>query len=259
MSRRYDNRDWNRERGPRDEERYRWTGQGDWNRPNDDFYDEDDIRRRQQQEERYYGRYAKGPESYRNWNAPERRDRDTSYRREAPFNWEDPRNEHREWDRIRREDRENYLADKPWRPENQGVQRGSGDIGGDSYGGVFGTRAWGGGAEQYSITEPTGNEWYMKQLAKGKHTGSGPSGYKRTDARITEDVCERLTDHAEIDARNIEVSVSEGEVTLTGTVPDRQMKWSAEDVAAGVGGVKEVHNQVRVARGNNTLRDFEAA
>lgn len=70
----------------------------------------------------------------------------------------------------------------------------------------------------------------------------------RRDADILEEVCQRLTDHPDIDASEMEVQVSKCEVTLSGTLPDRQMKRAAEDLAASVRGVHDVHNQVRVPR-----------
>jgi len=84
-----------------------------------------------------------------------------------------------------------------------------------------------------------GQEW-------GRFTGRGPKGFQRSDDRIREDVCERLTEHPEVDATDIEVKVSNGEVTLSGTIEDRQTKRMAEQVAENVFGVKDVHNQVRV-------------
>jgi DNA replicative helicase MCM subunit Mcm2 (Cdc46/Mcm family) len=45
----------------------------------------------------------------------------------------------------------------------------------------------------------------------------------------------------------IEVAVTGGEVTLTGTVESRRMKRHAEDLAESVRGVRDVHNQLRVA------------
>ena len=39
------------------------------------------------------------------------------------------------------------------------------------------------------------------------------------------------------------------EVTIVGTVTDRQAKRLAEDIAESVSGVREVHNQVRVTQG----------
>jgi hypothetical protein len=83
----------------------------------------------------------------------------------------------------------------------------------------------------------------------GGHTGRGPKGYKRSDERIREDVCELLTLDPDVDATEIEIAVSEGEVTLTGFVSDRQAKRRAEDVAEQASGVKEVHNQLRSQQG----------
>jgi BON domain len=42
------------------------------------------------------------------------------------------------------------------------------------------------------------------------------------------------------------VKVSNGEVTISGMVVERLSKRLAEDVAEGVMGVKQVHNQIRV-------------
>lgn len=81
---------------------------------------------------------------------------------------------------------------------------------------------------------------------EGPHTGRGPRGYQRGDERIREDVSERLMDDGRVDAVDVEVSVTNGEVTLTGTVPHRRMKRLAEDVAESVRGVRDVHNQLRI-------------
>lgn len=78
--------------------------------------------------------------------------------------------------------------------------------------------------------------------------GRGPKGYQRSDERITEEVNQALMDDDDIDAENIEVSVKDGEVTLTGFVCDRDAKRCAEDCAEDVSGVKEVQNHLRVKR-----------
>jgi osmotically-inducible protein OsmY len=52
-----------------------------------------------------------------------------------------------------------------------------------------------------------------------------------------------------VDASEIEIEVKNCEVTLKGTVDNRQAKRMAEDVAESCSGVKEVHNQLRVAQG----------
>jgi hypothetical protein len=81
---------------------------------------------------------------------------------------------------------------------------------------------------------------------RGPYSGRGPRGYQRGDDRICEDVCEALSQHGEIDAGEIEVEVHDGEVTLSGTVADRWQKRAAEDALEEIGGVRDVHNRLRV-------------
>jgi hypothetical protein len=80
----------------------------------------------------------------------------------------------------------------------------------------------------------------------GPYQGVGPRGYQRSDERIREDICERLTWHGQLDASDVELDVNSGEVTLRGTVDSRWAKREAEDLADSVAGVREVHNQLRV-------------
>ena len=84
--------------------------------------------------------------------------------------------------------------------------------------------------------------------ARGPYVGRGPRGYRRSDERIYEDVCERLTSHGDLDATDTEVVVSGGEVVLSGTVATRAQKRLAEDIADAVTGVIEVHNRLRLRR-----------
>lgn len=81
---------------------------------------------------------------------------------------------------------------------------------------------------------------------RGNFTGRGPRGWQRSDERIREDIYERLTDHPDIDATDVEAQVSNGEVTLTGMVESRHVKRLTEDLVEDVSGVREVHNQLRV-------------
>jgi len=83
---------------------------------------------------------------------------------------------------------------------------------------------------------------------RGGFYGRGPKGYTRSDERVREDVCERLSWNDEIDATDVSVRVESGEVTLEGTVPTRHMKRLATDVAEEVNGVQDVHNVVRVTK-----------
>jgi osmotically-inducible protein OsmY len=84
-------------------------------------------------------------------------------------------------------------------------------------------------------------------MNRGQHTGKGPQGYKRSKDRIMEEICDILMQHGGVDASNISVNVDDnGEVTLEGTVSDRQQKRMAEDAIENVSGVNEVHNRLRV-------------
>lgn len=79
------------------------------------------------------------------------------------------------------------------------------------------------------------------------HRGRGPREYRRADERVRDGVCERLTDDWAVDATDIQVQVSDGEVTLTGAIPSREQKRRATDCAERVYGVRDVFNQLRIA------------
>ena len=78
------------------------------------------------------------------------------------------------------------------------------------------------------------------------YAGRGPKGYRRSDERIREEISDRLMEHDELDASDIEVSVKDGEATLTGTVDSRRSKRLAEDLAERASGVRDVMNQIKV-------------
>jgi hyperosmotically inducible periplasmic protein len=82
--------------------------------------------------------------------------------------------------------------------------------------------------------------------ATGPHRGKGPVGYRRSDERIHELVCEALADDDQLDASQIVVSVTSSDVTLSGVVDDRHAKLEAEDCAYSVSGVRDVQNQLSV-------------
>ena len=118
--------------------------------------------------------------------------------------------------------------------------RGGGYLGGgwaggerypDPYGGQSGTM-WG----------PPDRDFFGPVSYRGR----GPKNYRRSDERIREDVCERLTFDDQVDASEVEVNVKEGTVMLTGAVGDRLTKRRAEAVAESVSGVKDVQNNLRL-------------
>lgn len=81
----------------------------------------------------------------------------------------------------------------------------------------------------------------------GEFRGRGPRGYRRSDDRIKEDVCQCLTDDSHIDATNIDVAVTDREVVLSGSVQTRAEKRHAEDLVERIPGVRDVINSLRVA------------
>jgi osmotically-inducible protein OsmY len=89
-------------------------------------------------------------------------------------------------------------------------------------------------------------EYDMGDNRYGEHRGRGPRNYARSDDRIRDDVNDRLTDDPHVDASDIDVSVSNREVTLSGHVKSRFAKRHAEDIAESVSGVTHVQNNLRV-------------
>jgi len=93
----------------------------------------------------------------------------------------------------------------------------------------------------------------MDAQREGRHRGRGPKGYARSDDRIREDVSDRLSDDSTVDASDIEVSVSNLEVTLSGTVDSREARRRAEDCAEAISGVTYVQNNLRVKQAGSSI------
>jgi osmotically-inducible protein OsmY len=110
-----------------------------------------------------------------------------------------------------------------------------------------------GGHEDRGFFERIGDEvssWFggdeHDENRRRSHRGRGPRNYTRSDDTILDEVNDRLTDSHFIDASDIEVDVSSGDVILTGNVDSRYAKRMAEDIAESVSGVKNVENRIRV-------------
>jgi hypothetical protein len=160
----------------------------------------------------------------------------------------------------------------PW--SNSGGDRGRSQYGSFGYGpnnpgsGNFGLRGFGGsqgydsgqygGGSYGSSTYGSGSYGQGRQSGQGgqgQFAGKGPKGYKRNDQRVIEDISERLSDHPQIDASEIEIRLEEGVAVLTGTVSDRQSKRLAEEIAESVSGVQDVRNELRLQNGSNQESD----
>jgi osmotically-inducible protein OsmY len=84
-------------------------------------------------------------------------------------------------------------------------------------------------------------------MRRGQHAGKGPKDFRRSDERLREEVSERLMADPDIDASEITLNVKDGEVTLEGSVMDRQTKRDAEDCIENVMGVRQVNNRLRIS------------
>lgn len=203
----------------RDEERYRRGSRGDYRRSDYDRYGG-------------YGRDESPAREYGQRRASSGYGREDEYERD----WESP----------------GYAGSRGYgRQVGTDADYGRRRVG--SYGGYSERNR---GDEDRSWWERTGDEvrsWFGDEDAERRrredeHRGRGPRGYTRSDDRIREDVCDRLSDNPRLDASDIEVNVSNGEVSLTGTVNSRDAKRRAEDCVEDVSGVKNVQNNLRVQR-----------
>ena len=235
-------------------------------------WDEDEL-----QQER--GRFAGGPDYDREWGGRGRSDYDDEYSRYRgarmgslgrgrggfdEYDEGDPEGSRGTW---RREGRfMGSRGTRDWgdsdRMYGDGGRSGEGRLGESTRHGDG--RGWGEGRRDWGSSEPDEMRWGRQQGLYGSseyggylssqrsqadfhsHVGKGPKGWQRSDERITEELNEALARHPEIDASECEVRVQNGEITLTGTVPDRRAKRLVEDVAERVFGAKDVQNNVRV-------------
>lgn len=97
------------------------------------------------------------------------------------------------------------------------------------------------------------SEWFGSD-SDSHERRSGPRGYTRTDERIRDEICERLTFTSGVDVRDVTVEVEKGKVTLGGTVRMRSQKYDIEDMVDNTFGVTDVENNIRVQR-----QDVDAA
>src|SRR5215207_4432028 len=107
-------------------------------------------------------------------------------------------------------------------------------------------RSWFGGDDDDRERGGERHRAYGRGRGEGKFRGRGPKNYRRSDDRLRDDVCERMSNNEWLDASDVEVNVVTGEVMLTGTVDSRYAKRLAENIAESVSGVSNVQNNLRV-------------
>ncbi len=163
------------------------------------------------------------------------------------------------------DDRSYGAAGSGRRTRSQGYG-GQGYGSGQNYGENYGDMSFGGRNEddedfggQYGSSRGRRPEVLSAEYwaTPGPHAGKGPKGFKRSPDHLKERVCERLESAGNIDASDIEVNVENEEVTLTGSVSDREQKRLAEDCAESVHGVSDVHNHLTIRRATGGMAENE--
>jgi hypothetical protein len=153
-----------------------------------------------------------------------------------------------------------YGMERRWGGEERGRMFGDRERDEDRYGRFGGERGYG-RERRYGRERGWGERWGEREEGpswsdrlrerwedwRERRHARGPKGYQRSDERIREDIAERIADREWVDASDVEIQCKSGEVTLTGTVPARRHKRMLEDIADSVFGVRDVHNQIRVA------------
>jgi hypothetical protein len=206
-------------------------------------------RDRWEQSPRERGMFDRGADEVRSWfgddDAERRRQFDRRYEDDRGEGWLDrsSRRDWRDYDRDRSRARGTGESQYDW--ESSAPRRSSWSERGREH-----TQDWNTSAGR---SENRSGPWSWSYtevwMIPGPHVGRGPNGYSRSDDRIREDICDRLTQHGLIDASQVDVAVTSGEVTLRGYVPDRESKRRAEDVAESVFGVTDVRNELRTSDG----------
>lgn len=109
--------------------------------------------------------------------------------------------------------------------------------------------------EPYRGETGYGEGGYYNQIENwkilGPHTGKGPCGYHHSDERILKEICDRLMQrliqHGKLDARQIQVRVENGQVTLEGRVQSQHARYIVQETAASVPGVIDIHNHLHIS------------
>ena len=93
--------------------------------------------------------------------------------------------------------------------------------------------------------EETGLVYTEVWLEPGLYSGFGPK-YDSAGDPIGQEVASRLTQHGQVDASNVEITVVNGDVLLEGTVADEATKRMVAEAIETVPGVKQVENTLQV-------------
>lgn len=87
---------------------------------------------------------------------------------------------------------------------------------------------------------------------RGPYYGKGPKGYRRSDERIREEVCDAIARQGFIDASDVEVFVEGGVVRFAGTVSRSEDKRALELITERLLGVVAVRSELSPRKGERT-------
>ncbi len=195
------------------------------------------------------------PMGERDWRQDEREQYREQYREQSPRDQRDQWPGGREDDRWQSGRWQSEQGSRPgqwaggepqWDWEGGYGQR-SGRGYGSQYGQGGGQYGQGGGQYGQGGGQYGQGSGQYGEMRHGQHAGKGPKGYRMSDERLREDVCQALTDNDQVDAAEIHVNISDCVVTLTGEVSDRTQKREAEACVEHVKGVRDVQNMLRVS------------
>ncbi len=104
--------------------------------------------------------------------------------------------------------------------------------------------------QQSRSAESGAGRWmqWAKRAPQHRTFGKCPRNYRRSEARICEDISEHIMREPSIDASDVEIDVHGQEVTLEGSVPDHWMKRCIEELAQDALTVDHVENRLRVRK-----------
>ena len=211
-----------------------------------DYRNRDEVRGYDYERDRHRGTIERAGDEVRSWFGD-----DEAARRRRIDEMRDDRE--RGWnERDRWHDQDRNAAERAWDRTREAAR----DVTDRDRDGRRGLAEWNDGdtaryanADVYAPQSPgRSHDWNTPN-----YTGVGPRGYRRSDARVFEDICDRLTVDSRVDASDIEVKVNNGEVTLSGSVRTREEKRYAEDDVERVMGVAEVNNHLKVTRADRVL------
>ena len=101
-------------------------------------------------------------------------------------------------------------------------------------------------AADLPLEEETGGLVYTEVwLEPGLYSGFGPR-YDSAGDPVGQEVASRLTQHGQVDASNIEITVENGDVLLEGTVADEETKRLVGEAVQTVTGVNQIENMLQV-------------